>query len=240
MVQDGASSTYLLPGTREVTLDLDKNQCAPLLFYPLSGNSADDLSLSFFAPAGCVYPASTTATWLDGFGARLCLDLLTQVTPGQTAEQRRAFCNRFNWQRFSSEVVAMDQAAAAESTESMELSSINTPYNPWNLNRQKIITAISTGKFTKTTLKGNAKDKPISVTVNITSGAASPIYYQPYVLASPVFPIGAPASLTVPYRAGVGDNVLFDPNAGAVLLVSPEGKNYRLAILPLGHYTQGL
>jgi hypothetical protein len=240
MVQAGASPTVLPPAAGSVTVTLDKNQCAPFLFYPLTSTlpeeTGEELPLRFFAPAGYIYPSGTNATWRDGFGTNLCLDLLSQTSPGQTAEQRRAFCNRFNWQRFSDEVEALEQAAADD------ISSINTPFNPWNLNRKKIITAVSAGKFTKTTLKGSVADKPVSVTVNLSSGTASPIYYQPYILAPAIIPADDPASLTLLYCVTPDNNILFDPNAGAVLLICPEAspsKNYRLAVLPLEHYTQG-
>jgi hypothetical protein len=235
MVQSTAPPSYLPPTDRDVTVTLEKNRCAPFLFYPLTGTpvgdssllsqtspalSPDELSLRFFAPAGCVYPAGTAATWQDGFASRLCLDLLIHTTPDLSAEQRQAFCMRFNWQRFSREVAALEQAATESRT-------IET-FNPWNLDRQKIITAICAGKFTKTALRV----KVIPITVSASEQTA---YYQPYVLASPLT-TEADGTFAVPYRSDARDNALFDPTAGAVLGIYPQDENYRLAVLPLEHY----
>ncbi|MDR3284193.1 MAG: hypothetical protein LBS97_03315 [Treponema sp.] len=135
----------LPPETRSVTLRLLKNRCSPALFFPLnispeSSAGSEGAYLQVFQGGGCIYPFSVDASWQDGFGAKLLLDILTHQ--GGEYKELRSFCESFNWKRFQNEIAALaDQ---------------DPFYNPWNINRGKIFASFAAGKFSKTLLKEDA------------------------------------------------------------------------------------
>jgi hypothetical protein len=211
------------PRTRELTVTLDKNQCAPVLCWALVSAPADDSGdegpLPFFLPAGCVYPASSTPAWEEGFAAQLCYDLLANGAGDYTPRERRAYCNRFNWRRLNTEIAAL--VAAKDGA------------TPWQLDRQRILAAVLAGKFTKASLKLAAA----TVTLDLPESAAgTPYLWQTYVPAPSLE--CADGTVAFPYRSGTTENLLLDESRGRVYLVAAAGKGaYRLAIFPQPRYT---
>jgi hypothetical protein len=213
----------LAKDTKSATLVFDKNRFAPVLFFPL--NTGQDSKggaayVSFFKPGGCIYPFSHQATWDGGFGAQLLLDLLTKPNDQYNTAELRSFCERFNWARFQTEVA--------------DLCVKDSAFNPWEMDTEKLVTSLASGKFSKTRLKAAVK----TVTVGGTNGFAG--FFQTYVPA--VVLTAKSGEFTFGYNA-VGENIVFDGTT--VFLICPPshpgttgGTNYRLALMPPPLYTQ--
>jgi hypothetical protein len=205
----------LAKDAKSATFVFEKNRCSPVLFYPLNTGS-----IRYFKPAGCIYPFSNHATWDGGFGAELLFDLLTKPNDGYSSTELRSFCGRFNWARFQTEVADL---CAGESV-----------FNPWEMDTEKLKTALTSGKFSKTRLKAAAKP----VTVGNTNGD----FFQAYVPSAVIAAEPASGEFSFAYRAAA-ENTVFDGTS--VFLVCPPqypkttGEvNYRLALLPLPLYNQ--
>jgi hypothetical protein len=209
----------LAKDTKSATLVFDKNRFAPVLVFPLNTYSKESAAfIRFFKPAGSIYPFSCQATWDGGFGAQLLLDLLTKPGDEYSTAELRSFCERFNWARFQTEVA--------------DLCTKDSAFNPWEMNKEKILASLTSGKFSKTTLK--AAIKPVTV------GGVSGSFFQAYVPA-PVITADS-GEFAFGYSAS-GENMVFD--GAAVFLVCPPihpgttgGSKYRLALMPPSLYAQ--
>jgi hypothetical protein len=208
-------ATVLSKDAKSATFVFDKNRCSPVLFYPLNADS-----IRYFKPAGCIYPFSNQATWDGGYGTELLFDLLTKPNDGYSSTELRSFCERFNWARFQTEVADL---CAGESG-----------FNPWEMNKEKLKTALVSGKFSKTTLKAAAKP--------VTVGNANGNFFQAYVPSAVIAAEPVSGEFSFAYRAAA-ENTVFDGTS--VFLVCPPqypkttGEiNYRLAIMPLPLYNQ--
>jgi hypothetical protein len=204
--QGGRQTQEILPASvAAVTLEFAKNQVASALFFPLVAPQGSEIpraggGLRFFKPAGCIYPYSRQAAWLDGFGAEILLDLLTNQGSAQTAKERRAFCSRFNWQRFQQEI--------------RDVQTQNSVFNPWAMNRPKILGYISSGKFYMTALKMAVAE------VQVHGGLLEQGYFQSYIPAPLVGGASdtGEADFSFAYCPS-GENLLFD--GSTVYLVCP-------------------
>jgi hypothetical protein len=110
-----AVNRFVPSGTRSVTVEVRKNAMSPVLAYPLSTHDAG--GVSFFLPAGCVYPISTDTGWKEGFEAEVMLSLLVSGVD----------VSHFNWKRLH------DLIASVE--------------NPWNMDKAKIMSQIGSKSF---------------------------------------------------------------------------------------------
>jgi hypothetical protein len=207
----------LPPETQTTSLTMPKNRVVPVLLYPLTavaeGSSGQ---FRFFKPAGCIYPFSPYASWQDGFGAQLLLDILTSSSGDY--ENHRAFCARFNWRRFQDEIAAL---AAEDRT-----------FNPWTINRAKLFASFALGKFSKTLLKGDV------TAVTVTGGTSR--YVQSYVPVPALEPDSAGTGEFVFAYCPSGENLLFD-GAAVFRVYQPRNSSgaggYRLALMNAGGYT---
>jgi hypothetical protein len=209
----------LAKDTKSATLVFDKNRFAPVLVFPLNTYSKESAAYTrFFKPAGCIYPFSLQATWDGGFGTQLLLDLLTKPGDEYSTAELRSFCERFNWTRFQTEVA--------------DLCTKDSTFNPWEMNKEKILASLASGKFSKTKLKATAK----SVTVSGVEGS----YFQAYVPASVI--TADSGEFSFGYNT-TGENRLFD-GAAVFLVCQPShpgttgGTKYRLAHMPPSLYAQ--
>jgi hypothetical protein len=191
--KNGSPATQVLTkDTKLATLMFDKNRTAPVLLYPLN----TEANVSFFKPAGCIYPFSLHATWDGGFGAQLLFDMLTN--PGD----KQSTTERFNWTRFQTEVA--------------DLCAKDNAFNPWEMDTEKLVSSIESGKFSKTKLKAAAK----TVTVSGAEGS----FFQTYIPAAVL--TSESGSFKFGYNA-TGENIVFDGTA--VFFIFPTGgTNYRL------------
>lgn len=111
-------------GSGTVTLSVRKGSVTPILLY----------RTGVLEPAGCIWPVSATLDDSGGFCARMLWRLLTETDSASgPPEAIRAFCERFNWNRFCKVVATIEK--------------------PWELNQTKILRAIAEGTFTQKCLK---------------------------------------------------------------------------------------
>jgi hypothetical protein len=151
--QDGAKRERFVPAaSRAVCLTLSKNSVAAVLLYPLT-DSDDTALISFFSPAGCVYPVSFSADWKSGFEAEVLFELLTC---GEQSDAMRSLVEQFNWKRLHTEIAAIS--------------------HPWNMDKAKFKTTITLKSFTKNVIK-EQKTADVSISEQITQG----VMYGSYV-----------------------------------------------------------
>ncbi len=122
-------------GSREqsVRLDVDKNQGTAILFYPLT--EVQGRTVSFFRPAGCVYPYNRTATWQEGFTA----EILWQLVRSRAAQSPSAVSIRqFNWPRITQKVDEKVQDRLAK----------GRAFSPWHVQAEELKSDIVQGTAT--------------------------------------------------------------------------------------------
>jgi hypothetical protein len=218
VAEDGEESFRQFIGaeTRTIALRVRKNRLTSVLCYPLNPQSAADSGgvssaddsvgglISFFAPAGCIYPISTAAEWSSGFEAKVLQDIFRGT--GESVGDTAAFCSRFNWARFHREIDALVGEDAR--------------FNPWLAAKQTVAGAIAGNAFSKNTLK---PPKPAEVTANAPDGT----FFSPYVPDAP-FAVSGGAFSYLYYEAA--DHTLFDGNA--VFLVRNPARSGRVGNAP--------
>jgi hypothetical protein len=157
-MQDGCEiERFVSAHSRSVSVAVLKNHVTPVLCYPLTAAGGGQTSIvSFFEPAGCVYPVSRAAAWKSGFEAKLAFNLLTRVEGGG------GLVGLFNWKRLRDEI---EKTPAS--------------FNPWNMSMEKFVTAVTGRSVTKTLIK---EQKTLDVSV---SGAERGMFAR-YVPAAAV------------------------------------------------------
>jgi hypothetical protein len=204
---DGTAA--LTAADRSYSVTVSKNRAYPVLAFPITAAGR------FFAPAGTVYPASTDATWVGGFAAKIARDLSAASPDGD------AFCDRINWGRFFTETAAFD--------------------NPYHLDRAAIVTKLAAGTFTKTTLKIAAKP----VTLTVAPGTYYEIYVPvaPTVVAESTgtdddatdddsATTDDTATLDFAYTPGLPNRLLVSANTSEIFAVVNSASVYHLAHVP--------
>ncbi|MCR5290230.1 MAG: hypothetical protein K6E51_09590 [Treponema sp.] len=114
-----------------VTLSIPKNHVMAIQAYPITQHG--NCLTSVYYPAGCVYPFETVATWQGGYTATMLSSIYKAST---SRDETASFCNSFNWRRFTQTLIEKEQK------------STQTFYNPWLLDKQTIINAITSHTFT--------------------------------------------------------------------------------------------
>ena len=110
------------------TLDMQKNTVAAVLAYPITNGKAGK-------PYGAVYPYNTRLSKKEGFSAYIADRLYRGADNKDAATQD--YVSRFNWPRF------------IEICSSFE--------NPWDIDEERILNALSAGKFSKSDIKLSKK-----------------------------------------------------------------------------------
>lgn len=130
-LQGGQQKTEILsPSTTSVHLSLDKNQPTAVLFYPLT--QLQSQPARFFHPAGCVYPYTREASWLEGFTAEILFQLAKSMSPEELATSP---LSRFNWLRLTQQAGKLAQQAMNE----------GRGFSPWFLQAELLKDAILQG-----------------------------------------------------------------------------------------------
>ncbi|GMO60921.1 MAG: hypothetical protein Ta2A_06980 [Treponemataceae bacterium] len=179
--KDGKAVALELPGGRKtVDLVFEKNVPSAVLVFPLTSGTA------FFKPAGCIYPFFRAASWEHGFASEVLLDILTKT---QNQSRAKALARTFNWQRLCTEIDALSAATGNAAGNS------DAPiYNPWNLSKERIITAILTKNFSKRLLN-QPQSVPVQIAltpINSSATSAAPAtsnkkrFFLPYLKAPPL------------------------------------------------------
>ena len=111
-------------GADSFSLDLPKNEALGILAYPVKNGRRQK-------PFGTIYPYSVEISCKDGFAAYI-VDRLYRGSR-KSVPQTQDFVSRFNWPRF------VESCAAFE--------------NPWNLDGDRIVKSIASGRFKKSDFK---------------------------------------------------------------------------------------
>ena len=143
-INEDGKTIYKIPATDEsFTLELNKNQPTAIICQPVSKlNELNNEGSVFFHPAGCVYPAEEKITWHGGFVA----ELLESLINGQNCEMDSCgekYISLFNWKKFSNNI-------HQRYVNALEKGQI---FSPWCINKEKILLAISSGKFNVYSIK---------------------------------------------------------------------------------------
>ncbi len=115
---------------RSVHLEVDKNQGTAVLFYPLT--EVRGRTVSFFRPAGCVYPYNRKATWQEGFTAEILWQL---VKSRATQDPTTVYIRQFNWPRLTQQLDKKAQDALER----------GEPFSPWFLQAEELKSDIVQG-----------------------------------------------------------------------------------------------
>lgn len=125
--------TYFSGG--RIVLSLEKDAPTSILLYPLK----DDEKLSE-NPFGAVWPWVNEFSSLHGFSAEILSQFYIHAeAAGNSDNTMKAFISRFNWQKFCKELENIAEK--------------NDGYNPWLLNRQKILESIESKSFSAKLLR---------------------------------------------------------------------------------------
>ena len=136
--QDGGSTQYLSPGQQQVSITMEKNIPSAILCYPLT--TVTGSSVSFFHPAGCVYPYSYRASWEEGFTA----ETFFQLTQSKSLEEIHSSpLLRFNWSRLTQQITKKIQQAQKK----------GTVFSPWFLQQELLKTHIQQGTASTRSIK---------------------------------------------------------------------------------------
>ncbi len=125
-VFDGENETLfsMENGADSFSLDLPKNVALGILAYPVKNGRRQK-------PFGAIYPYFVEISCKDGFAAYI-VDRLYRGSR-KSVPQTQDFVSRFNWPRF------VESCAAFE--------------NPWNLDGDRIVKSIASGRFKKSDFK---------------------------------------------------------------------------------------
>lgn len=138
-VQGGQiQSDHLAATEKSIILNMDKNRPTPVLCYPLT--KIQGRTVSFFRPAGCVYPYKHQATWLDGFAAEIFFQLAKSKSPKELATSPLL---RFNWPRLSQQVAKRIENATEK----------GRVFSPWFLQEDVLKDAILQGSASTRSIK---------------------------------------------------------------------------------------
>lgn len=171
--ETGGDVQFLAPSQQEVSITLEKNIPATILCYPLT--SMGETTVSFFHPAGCIYPYSTTASWEEGFTAETFFQLAQSKSLQQLSSSPLL---RFNWPRLTQQVIKKVQQA-------QEKGSI---FSPWFLQQELLKADIQQGNASTRSIKQEAllkvectelhQEEIIATTPSEQHKSPKPLYYR--------------------------------------------------------------
>lgn len=142
IITSSSSSTQIIPGNQKsFSHEFEKNipcsvLCTPL-FSTKSINENPEKTFEFLYPAGTIYPFEKNIRWEGGFCAEILKNFIIQEKKSKSDEKIKKNLLYFNWSRF---IKSVDEKSAEEN------------YVPWLTESEKIISAISEGKFSVTLL----------------------------------------------------------------------------------------
>ena len=141
-VTASSSSTKIISGNQKsFSHEFEKNIPCSVLCTPLfsTENSNENIkkTFEFLYPAGTIYPFEKNISWEGGFCAKILQDFIIQEKESKSDEQIKNNLLYFNWTRF---IKSVKEKNADEN------------YVPWLTESEKIVSAISDGKFSVTLL----------------------------------------------------------------------------------------
>ena len=134
----GGHSQFISSGQQELFLTMEKNIPAAILCYPLT--TVDGATVSFFHPAACIYPYSSTATWEEGFAAEIFFQLAQEKSPQELSSSPLL---RFNWPRLTQQVAKRFRQAQEK----------GRVFSPWFLQQEALKADIQQGRASTRSIK---------------------------------------------------------------------------------------
>lgn len=137
---DSKSSFYLSPSTATISFSIKKNEpfCAtflPITKLPLSSNC----ELSYFYPAGIIYPYCKNISWSQGYLAS-CMEKIfsSKMETGVSDSHINSFISQFNWKK-AQDLIDNKIDASYEQDEIF--------YNPWLLDTSRLLENLCYNNF---------------------------------------------------------------------------------------------
>lgn len=119
----------------KVSFVLEKNAVCAISAFPVTEDGFSEAA--GYKPAGCIYPYQRRLSFLHGFSASVLSDFYTHtVSAGTSAHDSAEHAARFNWRKFI-ETVQQRNSSAPDLL----------PYNPWLLDKERILSGIESGTF---------------------------------------------------------------------------------------------
>ena len=136
--QDGGSTQYLSANQQQLSITMEKNIPTAILCYPLT--AVAESTVSFFHPAGCIYPYSHQASWEEGFTA----ETFFQLAQSKSLEDLQSSpLLRFNWSRLTQQITKKLQQAQEK----------GTIFSPWFLQQELLKAHIQQGTASTRSIK---------------------------------------------------------------------------------------
>ena len=132
---DGINSGKILnlPSGSTIRAEVCKNRVASFFAEPVFHSSANMESKGIPRPTGAIFPLNRELSFQNGFAASVLYSLYQGASSGN-AKDVQEFLTRFNWQKF--EQTCLEKSA-----------------DPWLLDKERIMKAISSGKFKKSDVR---------------------------------------------------------------------------------------
>ena len=122
-----------LPSGTTIKAKVCKNRAASFFAEAVLPCSQNRKSKGIVRPAGAIFPLNKELSFQNGFAASVLYSLYMGTCSGD-AKDVQEFLTRFNWQKF--------EQTCLEKTE-----------DPWLLDKERIMKAISSGKFKKSDVR---------------------------------------------------------------------------------------
>lgn len=145
----------LLPaGTKSFTSTVNRNLPYCILALPLTKTAAQpDSELSYFYPAGFIYPfflnpksSSQLITWSQGYLANAMLTIIkSKDETGVSTEHMDKYISTFNWKKAQETIDKKIEKSISEDSETLF-------YNPWLIDTTQLLSNICYGNFKSSNL----------------------------------------------------------------------------------------
>ena len=131
---DGINSGYRerLPSGSTLHAEVCKNSAAAFIAEPVFARTSRERQCSLY-PAGAIYSLNKELSFGNGFAASVLYSMYKESS-SENPEQVQEFLSLFNWQKF-------------------EQTCLEKTSNPWLLDKERIMKAISSGKFKKSDIR---------------------------------------------------------------------------------------
>lgn len=118
-----------------VSFVLEKNAVCAVSAFPATEDGFS--GAAGYKPAGCIYPYQKQLSFLHGFSASVLSDFYTHtVSAGADAQSCAEYAACFNWKKFIGALQLKNDSAQS-----------SLPYNPWLLDKERILSGIVSGTF---------------------------------------------------------------------------------------------
>lgn len=135
------SSFYVLPTTATLTITVEKNAPFCATFHPLTITAAPchKAEVSYFHPAGLIYPYNKNITWSQGYLAT-CMETIfaSKENTGTASSHINDFLSQFNWKKAQETIDKKIYTTGSQDT---------IFYNPWLLDTSRFLENLCYNNF---------------------------------------------------------------------------------------------